>query len=173
MSRRRSRLALVVLLAVVSPAVSGCFSISDRLTRSRLEGARLFDLEGRPFDVAALAGKPLFVNVWATWCGPCIREMPSIEKLRVELDPAGIEFLLLADEPLPTLQRFVARNGAEWRSTVVQRELLLGMLGGAMSFPQTYVFDAEGRTALYVSGAREWSSPEMVARVRRAALGEG
>ena len=48
---------------------------------------KLQDLEGKPVDFASFKGKPVFLNVWATWCGPCVKEMPSIARLAATIPP--------------------------------------------------------------------------------------
>ena len=71
----------------------------------------LTDLEGNPVSMEQYAGKRIFLNFWATWCGPCLAEMPSMEKARQELQEAGYVFVVISDEPAETIRAFRDRRG--------------------------------------------------------------
>ena len=70
-------------------------------------------MDGRTADVAELGHDVLFVNNWATWCGPCIREMPAIEELVAHYDGRDVAFVIVSDESLEKVQGFVEDKGWE------------------------------------------------------------
>ena len=72
--------------------------------------AKFVDLQGQPVELGAYAGKKVFLNYWATWCAPCIREIPSIARASAELEDEGYVFLLASDETLDTIGDVIAER---------------------------------------------------------------
>lgn len=67
------------------------------------------DLDGRPVDLAHYRGRPLLINVWASWCGPCIKEMPELERFAREQDKHGTQVVGLALDTPEAVRDFLAR----------------------------------------------------------------
>jgi thiol-disulfide isomerase/thioredoxin len=82
----------------------------------KVRNFKLSDLEiysvatGEKLDLKNLDDKILFVNFWATWCQPCIREMPEIEKLKKELKRNDVEFLIISDEKTEKINNFLSKK---------------------------------------------------------------
>jgi thiol-disulfide isomerase/thioredoxin len=75
----------------------------------------LDDLSGNKIEVPrAYAGRPLLVNVWATWCGPCRQEMPELQKFAAEQAPYGVQVVGIALDEAPAVRDFVARTGVRY-----------------------------------------------------------
>lgn len=84
---------------------------SEQTTLEESEFAwKLTALDGRETTLAEHRGKAMFVNVWATWCGPCVAEMPSIQALYDAAQKEGVAFVLVSEEAAPTVQKFVERE---------------------------------------------------------------
>ena len=129
---------------------------------------KLKDLDGRTHDLAALRGKVVLVNFWATWCPPCRREMPSMQRLKDAL--AGEAFEVLAvdvGEDSDTIHAFTSQLDAtlafpillDTRSRAMQAWKVAGL-------PTTYLVDKQGRIVASAIGGREFEHPEMVAAIR-------
>jgi thiol-disulfide isomerase/thioredoxin len=105
----------------------------------------LTTLAGEPVDVASLKGKVLFINLWATWCGPCRAEMPSIEKLYQEIQNDNVEFIMLSiDKPgnEEKVKKYIAQNAFTF--PVYRPASLLPELLKVPSIPTTFVVDKAG-----------------------------
>jgi thiol-disulfide isomerase/thioredoxin len=125
-----------------------------------LRDAALQGLNGPPKRLAEFRGRPLIINVWASWCGPCKSEMQSLERL-AWLEPAG-RFAVIGistddypDEALGLLKQTNATI-SQFIDTQLQMEHLLG----ATRLPLTVLVGADGRVLDKVYGAREWDSPD-------------
>lgn len=115
----------------------------------------LTDLEGNPVSMEQYAGKRIFLNFWATWCGPCLAEMPSMEKARQELQEAGYVFVVISDEPAETIKAFRDRRGYGFEYLRLRQSI---KTAGIFSIPQTYLIDSQGNIARAITGATNWES---------------
>ena len=123
------------------------------------------DLQGNPLELSAYAGKKVFLNYWATWCAPCIREIPSIARAASVLEQENFVFLLASDESLETINDFLADR--EFTGNFIK---LNGFFGGhgIDAVPSSVLFDETGTPIRTWPGAFEWDSPEMLAELRDA-----
>lgn len=127
----------------------------------------LKDMDGQVVDLAKLRGKVVIVNFWATWCPPCRREFPSMERLRKEL--AGSPLLILAvneGENAEIIEQFTSTLDLQPHFPI-----LLDLEGEAMAFwpvrglPTTFFIDKRGRMAYRAIGGREFDHPDVVKMV--------
>lgn len=133
------------------------------------------DAEGNARTVADFAGKGLVINLWATWCAPCVAEMPALDRARAALAGEGIEVLPLSSdrggrEQVEAFYRKVGiRELGIWLDPrgAAQRAL------GARGLPTTIIVDRAGRERARLEGAAEWDSPAMLAAIRRLVAVEG
>jgi thiol-disulfide isomerase/thioredoxin len=122
------------------------------------------DAEGRPASLADFAGKPAIVNLWATWCQPCLKEMPSLERLQAKLagnltvaavseDRAGGRLVnpFVAEQKLQGLKIYLDPKGDVARAFEVR------------GLPTSVVLDRGGRVVGKVEGPAEWDSDKMMA----------
>ena len=119
-------------------------------------------------------GKVLFINMWATWCGPCIIEMPSIEKLRERFEnEPDLEFLLVTDESLGIVEEFSQTQGYEFAQTLPlyssQKRRPVLLIGSG--YPTTYIIDRFGYIRYKETGMANWND-ESVEKYIRALLDE-
>lgn len=103
---------------IAPPTVSKVTPSHDSYPPPRLPMIRRADyswkvssLDGRELDLAGFRGKVIFLNVWATWCPPCVNEMPSIERLYEQVKDEGIVFICASAEDRETVRRFVSEHG--------------------------------------------------------------
>jgi thiol-disulfide isomerase/thioredoxin len=119
-------------------------------------------LDGQPFKLEQLRGKVVLVNFWATWCEPCVEEMPSMQTLRERL--AGAPFEIIA----VNLQEGEARIRAFLQKVPVEFPIVRDTDGGvtrawkARIFPSSYVVDAQGKIRYVLAGATDWTAPATV-----------
>jgi len=128
-----------------------------------VENIKLVDLENNPVDLKTLAGKKIFLNFWATWCKPCIKEMPSIERAAKILADDDFVFLLASDETIGRIKRFQATK--EFDLQFVRVETPFPDIG-ILSLPTTLIIDQSGRISMNQTGALEWDSPEIIEKLR-------
>ncbi len=128
---------------------------------------KFLDREQKERTLAEFQGKVVLLNLWATWCEPCIREMPSLERLQAAL--AGRDFTVLALSQdrggLPLVEKFYQQHGLKLdmfvdKTTTAARSLK------ARGLPTTFLIDAEGREIGRFEGAADWDAPEAVALLR-------
>ncbi len=124
------------------------------------------DLAGQPVDLAALRGQVVLVNFWATWCPPCVEEIPSLDRLHAQLAAHGFTVLAVdVGEDRATVERFLADRP-------VRFPVLLDPEGGsfkawkAYAFPTSVLLDRAHRARYAVYGAFAWDSPEVVRTIR-------
>jgi thiol-disulfide isomerase/thioredoxin len=124
------------------------------------------DLQGQGFDISAFKGKKVFVNYWATWCAPCIREIPSIAEAAATLEPENYVFLLASDEKPEDISAFLADRG--FTGNFVK---LNGYFGGhgIDAVPSSLLYDEQGNLVKTWAGAFEWNTPQMLAEIRGGA----
>lgn len=125
----------------------------------RLRDATMRGLNGPSRALSSYRGRPLLINVWASWCPPCRAEMPSLERLAwsdfgQQMAVIGIS----TDDYVDRALAFLRRSNATL-SHYIDRQLELEHMLGASHLPLTVLADAQGRVLLKVSGAREWDSP--------------
>jgi len=115
--------------------------------------------EGKQVSFKDFRGKVVFLNMWATWCGPCVMEMPSILKLQAELSKDGIEFVLLSTEGLETIQGFLRSKGWDGGFYVAPQGPPPDLLTNAL--PTTFVVNKRSEIVFRQVGAVDWSNSDV------------
>jgi len=121
------------------------------------------DLQGHPISLSSLKGKVVFLNVWATWCQPCIDEMPTIQHLHDQLQPRGLEVLTVSLDPLGSqiVAPFLKQYGLSF-PVLLDVKSQLQKLYGTTGVPESFIIDKDGRLVEKVVGPRDWSHPNML-----------
>lgn len=115
--------------------------------------------DGTPYSVAAHRGEVLVVNMWASWCAPCVRELRSFEKLRHALAGTGVRFLFVSPEETAVVRRFARLQRLDLPFYVEDQRLPDAY--GLRALPTTYVIDRAGRIVLEHRGSADWNTPEV------------
>lgn len=126
------------------------------------DSIELADLNGQPVAWESFRGKAVFLNLWATWCKPCIVEMPSIERASQQLADSNIVFIAASDESLDKIRVF--RDRGKYTFTFLQLKSGFESLG-VYGLPTTILFNAKGNRISTETGARDWSSPQAIAKI--------
>lgn len=135
-------------------ALTDCGSSSD--IRLKPESFQLKTLSGEVVDMEAYRGKTVFINVWATWCKPCVQEMPTIAAAMEKLKDRDIVFLFPSSEEVEEIAAF--RDRRPFPFDYVQLLNLEAL--GIKAIPATYIFDSSGNLVFGEEGFRDWSKPE-------------
>jgi cytochrome c biogenesis protein CcmG/thiol:disulfide interchange protein DsbE len=167
-----SALRAAGIVTVVVAAAFGYVHLAENKgyalkTGSEAPPFRLPALDGGEVDLASQRGKVVVVNFWATWCPPCVAEMPSLERLHRALAPEGLSVITVAtDEDEAELRRFVSGRGL---TLPVLKDPGGRVAGGeyrTTGYPETFVLDREGRLLEHKVGPDEWDSAARLARFR-------
>jgi thiol-disulfide isomerase/thioredoxin len=120
---------------------------------------RLDNLDGEPYDLSATQGHWRFVHFWASWCGPCRREMPSIHQMTTLLEDSGIEYVLInTAETEDEVFTFIASVAPEL-VPLMDTDGLVTEAWQPRGLPATYLIDPQGRIQYQALGGREWEKP--------------
>jgi thiol-disulfide isomerase/thioredoxin len=126
----------------------------------------LTDLNGRIVPFSEFKGKTVFLNVWATWCGPCVAEMPSIDALTAEKSLNDVVFLgVSVDEEADAVKQFVARHSPKFRVLLPVGDLPEQFV--TEGIPATFIISPSGEIVASHVGSASWDSPEVVALLAR------
>ncbi|HEY4301687.1 MAG TPA: TlpA disulfide reductase family protein [Candidatus Didemnitutus sp.] len=145
----RFRRRFVILATIALLAVSSCRRAKTLASLPDL-GAEpawtVTDLAGKPVGAETLRGKVVVVDFWATWCGPCLEEMPGYVDLQKKYGPAGLVIVgLSVDEGgAAPVREFAAKNGITYRLAMAD-EKLVAQFGSMEGFPTTFLIDRQGR----------------------------
>lgn len=126
------------------------------------EDVQFIDSQGKTVSLSDLKGKVVFLNFWATWCPPCIAEMPSINKLKQSFkDQDDIVFLLVdVDNNLKKSTEFMRKKNYDLPVYVPAGAIPSAYLEGAI--PTTVILDKKGEIIARIEGGRDYSSPGML-----------
>lgn len=112
-----------------------------------------------PATLATFRGKPLLVNLWATWCAPCVREMPMLDELaRREKDRFRTIVVSQDMEGRPVVSAFFAKEKFHTLEPYLDKDGVLPLALGAQNLPTTIFYDAKGKELWRVTGAMDWTS---------------
>ena len=114
--------------------------------------------EPKELSLENFKGKPLFVNFWATWCPPCVAEMPSIQRLYDEYKDE-VAFILISNEDAGVISKFIEKN--EYTMPVYSLLSNVPAVFETSTIPSTYLVAPSGRLLISKTGAAKWDSPKI------------
>lgn len=148
-------------LLIISFLLVGLISCQPRKD-TFISKIKLADLKGETLDKEQFKNKIFILNLWATWCTPCIREMPDLVRMQNEL-PGDFVLLLASDESLEKIQQFTERRPFDL--TFAQIRTSVESLG-VYSLPTTFIIGKDGQLLETLVGAREWDNPEQIEQLK-------
>lgn len=122
------------------------------------------DLHENTLNLSLFKEGKIVISYWATWCGPCIKEMPSIKRAEKILEEHGYTFLLISDETISKISKF--KNERNFDFNFLKSSKSFETLG-VYSMPTSYVFDENGNIIETIVGAIEWDSEEMITKLKK------
>jgi len=137
----------------------------------RFPVAILTDLGSSPVSLARYGGSALILNFWATWCEPCRREMPSLQKLGTLFRPDALQVVGIAvDDDVNLVREFVLRYGIGFPVLLDRDQRLAHDVLRLPGFPTTYLVRRDGVIAARVIGDRDWAEEASLREIERLLL---
>jgi len=130
-----------------------------------LPDVTLLGLNGPSGRLADFRGKPLIINVWASWCGPCRAEMSSLERLAWQEGSGAFNVIGVSTDDYPERARAYLDSTNATLTHFIDRQLTVERLLGASRVPLTVLVDGQGRILKKVYGARDWDGPDAMALI--------
>jgi thiol-disulfide isomerase/thioredoxin len=159
------RVALVLLLFALSAHAQAPLKPWAGGATPALE---LAALDGKPQNLEDYRGRVVLVNFWATWCAPCLEEMPSIEKLRRSLDARRFAVLAVnVGEGQAKAAAFAEKMQIGGFNILLDRDIKTSRAWGARVLPATFIVDPDGKVRYSHYGALDWSRPDIRSAIAR------
>jgi thiol-disulfide isomerase/thioredoxin len=194
---RRTRFALwagLVLAAGVAALIYGLFAVSSKPAaagyaryargamaaleaspRAPAQPAQVFqDAEGRARRLSDFRGEVLLVNVWATWCAPCVRELPTLAALQRRFAGRGLKVAAISvdsEAKRADAEAMLAERGGGALDFFIDPTRAMAFAIGAPGLPTTILYDRRGVELARLSGGADWASPEAAALMEAALSG--
>ncbi|NND63488.1 MAG: TlpA family protein disulfide reductase [Flavobacteriaceae bacterium] len=136
----------------------------EKQTQLKNYNWELVTLSNEKANFAASEGKVTLVNFWATWCPPCLAEMPSLQSLFNDYGDK-VDFYLVSMESSEKLTSFMEKKGYEMPVYIPKKQLPEGL--SAYSFPTTYIVSKQGKIVVDKTGSANWNSQKVRALLDR------
>lgn len=118
------------------------------------------DPAGKLLSTGSLKGKPTLINLWATWCGPCVAEMPTLDKLADDQEIALRVVTISQDAPGAQVTEFISSHGYKHLEPWLDPEGRIDSYYNTGHFPTTVYYDADGREVWRYVGSRDWGDED-------------
>ncbi len=163
---------LIIISFLISTGLIGCQSGSEKQAKQSLpeklvDRIQLVDLEGEIITLEELKGKTIFLNYWATWCRPCLAEMPDMDKAAKILSDENFIFLAASDEEIDKIKKFAAKFSYSFRF-VHSKTSVFDL--DIKALPTTIIIDSKGEIIYNEVGARDWSNEKELENLRKLAM---
>lgn len=158
----------VTFLLCLTILLSCHTGVNERKIITDLESVQLktlfVDLNNNPVDITQYKGKRIVLNYWATWCGPCIKEMPALKIAEDHLENHNYTFLLVSDETISKISDFKMNKKFDFNylKSVKSIETL-----GIYSLPTSYIFDENGKKIETIVGTISWDSEQIIEKLKK------
>ena len=160
-----------VLLAVLAFVIVN--SLRERITDVG-DTAPSFSIvtdQGRRITPTSFGGRLLVLNFWATWCAPCVEEVPSLSELQKRVAGSGVVVVGVSVDKNPRLYRqFLQRFQPDFQTARNPDESIPNSYG-TYRYPETYIIDRNGKVVEKVISARDWTDPDFIRSIQKMAEG--
>jgi len=175
MTRRSALAGLLALAAAVPTRAAARPPLAGQMTKFTLHpsprpapAAAFKTRDGQPTSLAELRGRVLLVNYWATWCTPCVAEMPSLDRLEAALGGDGFAVVPVSSDRagLRVVEPFYAKAGLARLPIYLDQDMKFTRASGVRALPTTLLIDRGGREVGRMEGEAAWDAPEAQALMR-------
>jgi thiol-disulfide isomerase/thioredoxin len=131
----------------------------------------IYDRSGKKVDLSKLQGDLFIIHFWATWCPPCVEELPALSRFWDEYKsrPDVRLFTISVDKDWPTIDAFLKKNPKAATSAPLYHDpgAATAHRFGSMQYPETYIVNKSGRVLFRVQGPVSWSDPDIKSRINQ------
>ena len=159
------KLSLAVLLLTITAFMTSCGPGNEQPQVKAIKGQpspnfMLTDIKGKDWQLSDLRGKVVFINFWATWCPPCLQELPSMEALNKSMADKPFQMLTILYNDRPEFgQSLVNKSGYNF-PVLIDSDSSTAKEYGLTGVPETYIVDTQGILREKFIGPFEWNSPK-------------
>ncbi len=143
--------------------------LAESAPRALPEGLAWTDAQGAASGPTAFAGRGMVINLWATWCPPCVAEMPALDRLSALLARDGTVVLALSSDRggRAQVEAFYTRTGVKNLGIWLDPRGVAGRALSVRGLPTTVIVDRSGKERARLEGAADWDAPRFVSAIRR------
>ncbi len=156
--------------AGAEPPLQGVFKDNFTLLNPPVPApqASFSDAKGRDLTLAEFKGRVVLLNFWATWCAPCVREMPTLDRVQGKLGAEGLSVVAVSEDRggLEVVDPFLKQLGLRQLEIYLDPRGTLAREFGLAGLPTTLLIDAEGRLVGGLEGPAEWDSEDALSLIR-------
>lgn len=161
----RQKLMITAIVLVVAAVVAAFGFRKESAARGELP-VEMVNSDNQPVAFSHLRGKVLFVNNWASWCPPCIAEMPSIHELKSKLKGVDVEFVMVSfDEDREKAMKIMTKRNFDFNIYFAGQEYPFA----TSSIPATFIIDKKGNTVMEHVGMADYSSDDIANQLKALA----
>lgn len=164
MNISQARYSLAVLLLIIASLISSCGPNNEQPRVKAVIGQpapnfMLTDLHGKDWQLSDLHGKVVFINFWATWCPPCIKELPSMDGLNKRMSDTSFKMLAILYNDRPELGQSMVNKLGFTFTVLIDPDSPTAKEYGLTGVPETYIIDTQGILREKFIGPYDWNSP--------------
>lgn len=157
---------VVTVIVLAAAAVVAAFGFRRESAAVEALPAQMVNSDNQPVAFSDLKGKVIFVNNWASWCPPCIAEMPSIQELKSKLKGIDVEFVMASfDEDREKAMKFMTKRNYDFNIYFPGREYPFA----TSSIPATFIIDKRGNAVVEHVGMADYNSDEIANKLKTLA----
>lgn len=162
---KRAFFAALLWSAVSFPAFAGPQGFIVQDPPQDMPAVRFLTGHGTRSTLARFRGKVILLNIWATWCPPCVKEMPTLDALEADLGSAKFEVVTLSIDSggVPAVRKFFDQHGIRHLNMYVDQTMLAFTNLRVVGLPTTMIVNADGKEVARLVGPATWNDPAMEA----------
>jgi len=160
------KISIGILLVLLAGVIANSFREKVVRVGDRAPDFSIVTDSGKRVTRGNFGGRLLVLNFWATWCPPCIEEMPSLDEFQKQLAPSGVVVLgVSVDTNEPAYREFLQKAKVSFQTA---RDPQAGISSeyGTFKFPETYVINADGKVVQKHIGAQSWTDANLIRSIR-------